>query len=73
MNRNEKLPHVRRGELIPPSLGAALMETDASLEKFSRLTEDEKREFIGGAENLHTGYELRSYVRSFMSRGEDLR
>ena len=73
MNQNEKLPHLHKGEQIPPPLGAALMEADASLEKFSRLSEDEKREFIGGAENLHMGYELRSYVRSFMTRGEELR
>ena len=73
MNPDNKLPRLHKGEQIPPPLGAALMETDASLEKFSRLTEDEKREFIGGAENLHTGYELRSYVRSFMTSGEDLR
>ncbi len=73
LNRNEKLPRLHSGDQIPPRLGAALMETDATLERFSRLTEDEKREFIGGAENLHTGYELRSYVRSFMTRGEDLR
>ena len=56
---------------MPEALGAALMEADATLGKFSRLTEEEKREFIGGAENLHTGYELRSYVRSFF-RGEAL-
>ncbi|MBQ2547101.1 MAG: hypothetical protein II557_12490 [Clostridia bacterium] len=56
---------------MPEALGAALMEADATLGKFSRLTEEEKREFIGGAENLHTGYELRSYVRSFF-RGEEL-
>ena len=57
--------------LMPEALGAALMEADATLGKFSRLTEEEQRAFIGGAENLHTGYELRSYVRSFL-RGEAL-
>ncbi|MCR5681605.1 MAG: hypothetical protein K6G29_04060 [Clostridiales bacterium] len=56
---------------MPEALGAALIEADATLGKFSRLTEEEKRAFIGGAENLHTGYELRSYVRSFF-RGEAL-
>ena len=73
MDFKPKQPHERpEGTArMPEALGAALMEADASLDRFSRLTEEEKREFIGGAENLHTGFELRSYVRSFL-RGEAL-
>ena len=74
MNNTFPLPNYHHGEAIPQALGAALMEADASLAKFSRLSEEEKREFIGGAENLHTGYELRSYVQSFLrGNGEDYR
>ncbi|MBQ3706681.1 MAG: hypothetical protein II889_02130 [Clostridia bacterium] len=73
MEKHPRQPDIRpEGTApMPEALGAALMEADATLGKFSRLTEEEKRAFIGGAENLHTGYELRSYVRSFF-RGEAL-
>ena len=57
---------------MPRALGEALMEADSSLERFSRLSEKEKREFIGGAQSLTTGYEMRNYVRSFV-RGEEAR
>ena len=74
MDNTFSLPHLHQGEAMPQALGAALMEADASLARFSRLSEEEKREFIGGAENLHTGYELRSYVQSFLrGNGEDYR
>ena len=71
MNNNITLPELHIGETIPRPLGTALMEADASLAKFSTLTEEEKRAFIGGAQNLHTGYELRSYVQSFLRGNGD--
>ena len=57
---------------MPRALGAALVEEDATLDRFSRLSEKEKREFIGGAQSLTTGYEMRRYVRAFI-RGEEAR
>ena len=56
---------------IPAALSLALAEEDATFERFSRLSEQEKREFIGGARGLTTGYEMRQYVRAFV-RGEQI-
>ena len=56
---------------MPPALSLALAEVDATFDRFSRLSEQEKREFIGGARGLTTGYEMRQYVRAFV-RGEQI-
>ena len=56
---------------MPPALSLALAEEDANFDRFSRLSEQEKREFIGGARGLTTGYEMRQYVRAFV-RGEQI-
>jgi uncharacterized protein (DUF58 family) len=74
MTGDHRMPQVRgESELpMPRALGAALVEEDATLERFSRLSEKEKREFIGGAQSLTTGYEMRQYVRAFI-RGEEAR
>ena len=74
MNQEQRPPifHTEQKFTMPGALGAALMEEDASLERFSRLSEKEKREFIGGAQSLTTGYEMRRYVRAFV-RGEEER
>ncbi|MBE6723701.1 MAG: hypothetical protein E7576_00685 [Ruminococcaceae bacterium] len=56
---------------MPPALSLALAEEDATFDRFSRLSEQEKREFIGGARGLTTGYEMRQYVRAFV-RGEQI-
>ena len=56
---------------MPPALSLALAEADATFDRFSRLSEQEKREFIGGARGLTTGYEMRQYVRAFV-RGEQI-
>ena len=74
MNSDHRLPRTR-GETempMPRALSAALVEEDATLDRFSRLSEKEKREFIGGAQSLTTGYEMRQYVRAFI-RGEEAR
>ena len=74
MNQDQRPPimHAEQKLSIPGALGAVLMEEDASLERFSRLSEKEKREFVGGAQGLTTGYEMRRYVRAFV-RGEEVR
>ena len=74
MNGDHRPPRVH-GETempMPRALSAALVEEDATLDRFSRLSEKEKREFIGGAQSLTTGYEMRQYVRAFI-RGEEAR
>ena len=74
MNSDHRPPRAR-GETempMPRALSAALVEEDATLDRFSRLSEKEKREFIGGAQSLTTGYEMRQYVRAFI-RGEEAR
>lgn len=73
MNQNDRTPApMRETELpMPAALSLALTEEDSSLTRFSRLSEQEKREFIGGARGLTTGYEMRQYVRAFV-RGEQI-
>ena len=64
-------PGQEREAPMPPALSLALAEEDATFDRFSRLSEQEKREFIGGARGLTTGYEMRQYVRAFV-RGEQI-
>lgn len=73
MNTDYTAPHPAREceSPMPAALSLALAEADASFERFSRLSEQEKREFIGGARGLTTGYEMRQYVRAFV-RGEQI-
>ena len=56
---------------MPPALSLALAEEGAAFDRFSRLSEQERREFVGGARGLTTGYEMRQYVRAFV-RGEQI-
>ena len=71
----DRRPPLLHGEgefSMPRALGTALFEENDALDRFSRLSEKEKREFIGGAQSLTTGYEMRQYVRAFV-RGEEAR
>lgn len=56
---------------MPAALSLALTEEGPAIERFARLSEQERREFIGGARGLTTGYEMRQYVRAFV-RGEQI-
>ena len=73
MNQYDRTPAPSREteSPMPAALSLALTEEDSNLERFSRLSEQEKREFIGGARGLTTGYEMRRYVRAFV-RGEQI-
>ena len=56
---------------VPPTLGAALLESRAAFDRFTTLSEEEKRAFLGGAQNRTTGYETRDYVRRYFKGDEE--
>ena len=52
-------------EDMPLGLGMAIAQNSVALEKFSGLSDDEKKELISGAHEVKSKNEMRSYVDAF--------
>ena len=71
MNQDFRRPNPEREMPMPAALSLALAGDGNAFERFARLSEQERRDFVGGARGLTTGYEMRQYVRAFV-RGEQI-
>lgn len=65
--RNE--PRMHRNQVftddMPLGLGMALTQNPSALDRFSRLTNDEKRELIGSVHGIRSKEEMRAFVENF--------
>ena len=70
MDTNRRnLPRMYRSQIftddMPLGLGTALMQNPSALDRFSALTEEEKRELIGSTHGIRSKEEMRAFVEQF--------
>lgn len=53
---------------VPMGLGMALVRNQKALEKFSALSDAEKRRFIDGVHGIDSRQEMRAYVDRFANQ-----
>ncbi len=51
---------------IPLGLGMALAQNPAAMEKFSKLSQEDKMKIINGTHSLHSKTEMKKYVADML-------